>query len=43
MDVILGLHKNLSSMTQELQKGSQVAYEGGTLILNKNSTKIRFD
>ena len=41
--VTTGLHANLSSVTRALQKGFQVKSEGDTLILKKNTTKIRFD
>ena len=41
--VIPGLHANLFSVTRALQKGFQLTSDGKTLILKKNSTKIRFD
>ena len=41
-DIIPGLHANIFSLTQALQKGFQVTSEGNTLILKKNSTNICF-
>ena len=43
MDVIPGLHVNLFSVTQALQKGFKLTSEGETLILNKNQQKNGFD
>ena len=37
------LHKNLFSVTQELQKGFQVTPECKSLINREKSTEIRFD
>ena len=41
--VITGLHANIFSMTQPLQKGFQVTSEGEILIIKKNPTEIYFD
>ena len=43
MSVIPGLHANIFSMAWALQKGFQVTSECKYVILNKNSTEIRFD
>ena len=40
---IPGLHVNLFTMARALQESFQLTPEGETLILKKNSTKIRFD
>ena len=39
-DVILGLHKNLFSVTLSLQKGFQFTLEGKALILKKIRLKF---
>ena len=41
--VIPGLHANLFSVIQALQKGFQMTPESDTLIPRKNSIEIRFD
>ena len=41
--VIPGLHANLFSMMRALKKCFQLTSKVETLILKKNSTKIRFD
>ena len=41
--LISGLQENLLSVTLSIKKIFQVTSEGETLILNKNSTNIRFD